>query len=1144
MRPPVPQGQIAPAAPPLDSRDAPAFLAALLARRPGYVPEWQPPERGAEAAVMQTVARYLQTIAQRLNQAPGKNELAFLDLLGIRLVPAQAARAPVVFRLAPDAANVRMPAGTRVAAPPPPGSNAQIVYETERSTGLAVARLKAVVSLWPGRDQYIDHSAALANSQPIQPFDMRQLQNTSHALYLAHDTLLVLSGKSSVDVDVELATPGSDRLDILWEYWDGQVWREFLNMRPACDVDAAAKLDSTAGLTRSGTFRLQTECAQAVRTAVDGVEAFWVRGRLTETLPPDPGRVLPEVASIRLSTDIAQPFAISWMAPQDRVPPHTRYVVKVRVRDITSAPLAGMTVDLISATQVSTNTTDAQGETSFQINGQQQLGVRVSLGEFQQGVSFALDAVPFAREITFTLKPEGLALDKAFSDGTAIDVTKPFFPLGTQPQPGSTFYFSNAEVFSKPGAKMRVYVQPAQTPQDQLNAPVAGAGGGAAGAAAQTTAQSLLHSLSWEYWNGRDWTPLHTFSSAGSTTAPDDFTAIGLIDLTVPVDMESTKVNDQDGLWMRVRLVSGGFGSTQTIQFTDVNGQPHQFSFFVAQPPALASFLLGYTWQYGPFPPEHALAYNDFQYEDDTAAVTWPGRPFQAFKPVGDDTPALYLGFDKGWPVDDLGILFDVVEQPGETEGPALVWEYWDGVAWQRLVVDDETRNFRLPGLVTFIGPDDSQPYARFDTPLSWLRARLKEDGPPGAPVMNGIYPNAVWTVQHQTIVDEALGASTGQASQVFAFRQIPVLADPQVEVRELAGLRAGVEWRLVAMDLFSGDARILQVVETMLSSEGPQTDIQQGDLRLVRDRNKRVIEVWVLWKERPDLFLSGPNDRHYVVDHARGRLLLGDGEHGKIPPSGAPVVARQYRTGGGLAGNVAAGTINQVLGPIGGVEKVFNPRPAEGGAEAETLQALATRGPRSLRHRGRAIAPGDYETMAKEAAAAVAVAHALACRDASGRPAPGWVTLVLIPVGDDPRPYPSFGLREEVQTFLEARAVAELAGVQRIHVTGPDYTPIDVDATIVPIDPAAAGDVETSAQEALATFLHPVHGGPAGRGWQPGRAVFLSDVAAALKRVAGIDYIKDLALLLKGVPQGELARINAGQIVAAGTIRVKLIER
>ena len=694
-----------------------------------------------------------------------------------------------------------------------------------------------------------------------------------------------------------------------------------------------------------------------------------------------------------------------------------------------------------------------------------------------------------------------------------------------------------SQIFSKPTAEVKIVVVRIETPQDSSTP----TGGTVITAAATADGVTPLHFvIAWEYWNGRQWYTLFQTTDEDKTGLFKELNTPVIIDLTVPDDMVTIKVNDQDGLWMRARLVSGGFGFTQDIPL--INGG-NNFKVIIPQPPALSDFRVGYTWQHGPFYPEHVLTYNDFQYEDRTVETKLPGQTFQPFKPVGDVTPALYLGFDKALPVDRLGIYFDIMEQRGDTLGPALLWQYWDGIAWQNLFVEDETRNFRLPGIAALIGPEESQPLARFDVPLHWLRAGLKEDRPPGAPTVNGIFPNAVWADQHQTIADEPMGASTGQSNQTFAFRQIPVLAGERIEVREVAGLRANVEWRIVAMELFGGDARVIQEIEAMLGAEGAQTDIEQGDLRLKHDRNKRVTEVWVRWQSQKDLFFSGPADRHYIVERARGSLLFGDGDRGKIPPAGAAILARQYRAGGGLAGNVPARAISQVLGPIGGIESTFNPSPAEGGADSETLERYSLRAPQTLRHRGRAIAPRDYETLAREASAAVAFARAIPTRDPSGRPIPGWVTVLIIPQSQEPRPWPSFGLREEVQKFIEARAPADLAAAEHIYVTGPDYQPIDVEATIVPLDPAEAGAVEQSARTALERFLHPIQGGPEGRGWELGRDVFVSDVASVLERVEGVDYVKELALLLNGVLQGERVKVAVDRIVVAGDIRLKLIE-
>ena len=160
------------------------------------------------------------------------------------------------------------------------------------------------------------------------------------------------------------------------------------------------------------------------------------------------------------------------------------------------------------------------------------------------------------------------------------------------------------------------------------------------------------------------------------------------------------------------------------------------------------------------------------------------------------------------------------------------------------------------------------------------MRARLAEDGPPPNPEIQGIYPNAAWVSQRQTIINENLGSSLGHAGEVFKFRNIPVLDGERVEVRELSGPRANVEWRVIALEVLGDDYQRIRRLEERLGSESTQEDIVEGDLRLHRDRSKRVSEVWVRWWSRPHLLSSGENDRHFVLERARGRLILGDGEY------------------------------------------------------------------------------------------------------------------------------------------------------------------------------------------------------------------------------------------------------------------------
>jgi uncharacterized phage protein gp47/JayE len=444
--------------------------------------------------------------------------------------------------------------------------------------------------------------------------------------------------------------------------------------------------------------------------------------------------------------------------------------------------------------------------------------------------------------------------------------------------------------------------------------------------------------------------------------------------------------------------------------------------------------------------------------------------------------------------------------------------------------------------MASLVGPADSAPLARFGSELYWLRARLNEDAPPPEAVARGVYLNAVWASQRQTVVEEVVGVSTGLADQSFRVRQPPILDDEWIEVRERTGLRANVEWRMVALEVLAGNRRTLLDLERRLGAEGPETDVVLGPLRLRQDRRKQVAEVWVRWTPQPQFLGSAPGDRHYVPDRPPGLLRFGDGVQGMIPPLDAEIRARQYRSGGGAAGNVVAGAIKQLLAGVAGVESVVNPVAAERGADAETLQAFSLRAPATLRRRGRGIAAADYEAMAFEASPAVAVAHVLPTRDFQNRVRPGWVTVVIIPRSDEPRPWPSPGLREQVRRYMEARIGADVAALHQVFVTGPDYLPIDVNAVIAPVDVTQSGAVERRARQVVAQFLHPLRGGPGNAGWPAGRDVCHSDLAAALEATDGLDYVQELTLLVAGEPRGESVAVPAGKVVVAGEIHINVV--
>jgi uncharacterized phage protein gp47/JayE len=1132
----------------IDTRDEETIVEQVLLGRAGYVPEWVPGERTPGTAVARIAGRYLATVLQRLNQVPLKQKLAFLDTAGVRLVPAQAARAPIVFVMAKNAAPGRIPAGAAVAAPPPKGQRDPIMFETEQAIGATTARLQQVVSLWPGRDEYIDHSAKILAGEPIRLFGKSELTPVAHELFISHGTLLALSGEVDVRLELELHEPSSENLRVRWQFWNGTVWRDFLDVTPACLAGGAPTLDSTDGLQFTGQVQLKASCADAKPRDVAGVNGFWIRGQLDEPLPPNPDATLPSIESIRISSIIAEPLVGTLEAsdPYDDER-DAADLFTVYLRNAAGEPLVGATVQATSAdgsrsvvfTPVDETTPAAAGvyeAEDFVFGASYRFRVEFNGESASMVNAVLLESTTPAIDLVFHL--DGLAADSAFFDAESLDVSKPFFPFGLLPQPGSTFYVAQDAVLSRPGAAVRLYVATTQSTLDQASIESAPAGGGETVVVSTPSREPLEHVVAWEYWNSRKWVP---FLRSSDTDPTRDFTKTEIIDFTVPDDLARTTVNGKEAFWIRAKVLRGGFGVRTTVTFDDGRQGTNTFTFVVQQPPCVADLRMGFAWQYGPFPPDAVVTYNDFRFENHTEDAIWPGRTFQPFTRVADVMPVVYLGLDAKPPVDRAGIYFDVDEERGALRGPALQWEFFDGVAWRVLTVDDETERLRAAGIVSFLAPPTLKAAPRFGRSLYWFRARLKEDGPPGEATVRGIFLNAVWASQRRTIRNEVLGTSDGTPDQVFAVAEAPVLPGEIIEVREVAGPRAQVEWRQVVLDVTGGDTRALAPFEEWLALDGVATEFIYGDVRLRRERDKRVSEVWVRWTSRPHLFFSTAADRHYAIDAALGRVLFGDGENGRVPPPGAALLIREFATGGGSIGNVAVRTIDQLIAEVPGAEQVFNARAAEGGADTETLEAFARRGPDTIRHRGRAITTRDYETMAREASASVAFVRAIPTRNPAGRPLPGWVTLIVIPGSEEPRPMPSAGLRRAIREYIGARAPADLAAGERIIVIGPDYFPIDVTATIAPAVSASPGDVERAARDAIARFLHPLKGGPRGRGWDLGRDVFLSDLAAVLEQVPGVDYVEELALLREGVPAGERVDIADDRIAVAGTVTLTL---
>jgi hypothetical protein len=1159
----------------VDPRTAADFEATLRARVPGYLPGWDPAPGGAGAALLAIAARMSAVVADRLNRAPTKNELAFLDMLGVSLLPAQAARAPVAFTLRPGLGDSRAPAGTQIGATAP-GVSGPLIFETERDIALAGAKLVEVASVMPGSDEWASHTSDFDAHRPFMPFD--GLQPIGHELYLAHDVHFALQGHCEVLVQFELTATGARRIATVWEYWDGDGWRPFAPFVRASRAGDSDSIDGTDGLTRSGTVVLRVDGANAKRRVVDWVDSYWIRARCAKPLTRDYATDLPAIERIVVGSVVAPPIGSLYLTSRDAAPDKwpsakTLAVSAYGTVGLSAEPSSAFT----SITQLGVPDDKAYTDTRSLVSGLARLG---PVPAAKQGKYLLTISIPgfVTANVVVTLdnsaRDETVAVgdllgdrrpEKGASGGLSLDLSKPFYPFGPSPQPGASCYLMANDALSKPGAKVTMVLDSADT--------------GLKDPAAKAITPGNLDA---QYFNGEQWQRLDVEKLTAKV-----FITGETLKFEVPPDCAPASVNGVEGYWIRFRIVSGTYGQTREIKIGKLT-----FNTREVISPVVGRVRYAYYYRSPMEAPSACHTCNDFTWVDHSRDIVTRGTPFNPFTLVDDPTPALYFGFDDALPEDVLSIYVDVAEAGADQAGVALVWECIDDGAWRAMTVEDETAGLTLPGMVRIvypgatrlpsrrgvqIGPDTVRPTdltatgvlragdvvsvgddtgselaviaavddglisftnptakqypratvtktgpARFGTPRpAWIRARLRTDGDPPARTFNGVHLNTAWASNVQTRRDEVLGTSDGNPAQSVSFTYTPVLPGERIEVLELAGPRAEVD--------------LADLRDDVLAHGGSEDDV-----RPVADRvTGKITEVWVRWTAQPNLFFSGPTDRHYTIERTRGLVVFGDDRHARIPPSLTDGIrVSEYRCGGGRVGNVAAGAISQLLSgiPAGSVSNI---RAAEGGADGEKPAAVLSRGPASVAARSQALTVADYEVLAREASPAVAFARALAATDPTGRPRPGFVRLVVVPDSPDPRPTPPFGLRRQVENYIRRRCPASMTG--HLSVAGPDYHPVGVLAEIVPVDVDDAGPVIDAVVEAAGQFLHPITGGPEGTGWAFGRDVYLSDVANVIGGVAGVDYVRTLELLFDRTPRGQVVQVPPERIVAAGDITIRL---
>ena len=412
---------------------------------------------------------------------------------------------------------------------------------------------------------------------------------------------------------------------------------------------------------------------------------------------------------------------------------------------------------------------------------------------------------------------------------------------------------------------------------------------------------------------------------------------------------------------------------------------------------------------------------------------------------------------------------------------PPLVWEAWTEDGWAACEVDrDSTGGLNRPGEVVLHVPGGHTLSRTGRREAGWLRCRVTEPEPQQpfyttSPTVRSAEAYTIGgttgAVHAETVSDEGLGESTGLPGQRLRLAHAPVVGD-------VPPLR-------------------LQAAER---------------------------EGWTDWEVVPHFAASGPQDRHLLLDATTGEITFGpavreaDGslrQYGAVPPKGAVLRARRYRTGGGRSGNVARGAVQVLRSSVPYVASVVNREAAKGGVDGETVEEAKARAPITLRAQERAVTLRDYEELARRAAPETA---RITCLEADADEHGAHAVRVLVVPQAVPDPggrlrfeqlVPGDQLLDRITRYLDER---RLIGT-RLAVGPPYYQGVTVVATVHAFRGMDLDRVRRQAHDALYRHLDPLTGGAHGTGWPFGRPVQSGEVFAVLQRVPGVELVDQVLL-------------------------------
>lgn len=734
----------------------------IRALAPYYVSEQDVSgDKGGGVALLKIFANMLKLVIDRLNSVPEKNFVAFLDMLGIKLLPAQPARAAVTFYLSEGAPeNVLIPERSQISAE-------EIVFETEKNIVATPSKLAKVYGISVDKDGIFASPANIVKGEVAFPFystlifsaakgdrklvlrevtglekgDVLKVEKTKGIEYVevseVSDTRVSIKDKlvhtHNVGTSVEKVTD--------FELFDGlnlqqhilylghedlfNITGEATITVRVTDSQSASKLGDSnivqweywgEAIRTEGTKEIKEidwhplnivlpeaeifqefQLQKKQRGEIKECEINVVKSRWIRCKTPNIAKTKDIVLGI---IQIGGEGSVQRVSQFYTLPPKA-------IRGVGTEFAKRLTESGVNTIEELLKFKDKVDDLAQILSGAEEPSRYKERAEnILENAEKRIMDKEYEDMVDVDIVIQGILPDMAFYNDVPLDLTPgdgqefktPIYPFGKIPRLYDTFYIASQECFSKRNTEIDMKFYLLKC--------------GEPGDAGIT--------LSWEYWNGNGWNVIKNLADDTNKFTVSEKN----VKFTCPEDVKPTPVNGQENYWIRVKIVDGDYGKEK---FEDVSGTWKPDTSQI-KPPVIKKLTITYAPSSQNL--QHCLTYNNLEFKDVTEESKTENKTFNPFQPLDDEHQTLYLGFDKRIEKGPISIFFSLEEQKLLIEEMQKIgWFYYSQEKKRvRLEVLDNTRNLTRTETVEFVIPTDFAKTSKFGDERYWLKAVDIED--------------------------------------------------------------------------------------------------------------------------------------------------------------------------------------------------------------------------------------------------------------------------------------------------------------------------------------------------------------------------------------------------------------------------------